>query len=150
MFLLFEQVRKQDAFRAVLFAHAPIDFEALGKTQNLILHAEDDADASLSVAMTFTINIVDVNEAPTIDNNGGGANATVQAAEGQTHVTDVRSSDVDGETEGNGLSYSLTGGADQAFFSIESCSASLSTPSQHERAFASTSASVSGFSGPPR
>ena len=65
MFLLFEQVRRQDAFRAVLFAHAPIDFEALGKTQNLILHAEDDADASLSVVMTFTINIVDVNEAPT-------------------------------------------------------------------------------------
>ncbi|MCH8839196.1 MAG: VCBS repeat-containing protein [Planctomycetes bacterium] len=52
--------------------------------------------------------------------------ATVNAAENQTSVIDVQSSDPDGETEGGGgLTYSLTGGADQALFSIDTNSGVL-------------------------
>ena len=40
--------------------------------------------------------------------------------ENTTAVTNVESTDLDGETEnGGGLTYSLTGGADQALFSID-------------------------------
>ena len=56
---------------------------------------------------------LDVNQAPTIISGGG-----VSAAENQTAATDVQSTDPDGETEGAGLTYGLTGGADQALFSI--------------------------------
>ena len=42
----------------------------------------------------------------------------MNAAENQTFVIDVESSDPDGQTEGTGLTYSLTGGADEGRFSI--------------------------------
>ena len=62
--------------------------------------------------------VTDANEAPEITSNGGGATAAVNAAENQTSVTDVQSTDVDGDTEGSGLTYTITGGADSAKFSI--------------------------------
>ena len=40
-------------------------------------------------------------------------------AENQTAVIDVQSTDPDGDTEGAGLTYSITGGADPALFSID-------------------------------
>ena len=44
----------------------------------------------------------------------------VDGAENQTTVIDVNATDPDGETEnGGGLTYSVTGGADQALFSID-------------------------------
>lgn len=48
----------------------------------------------------------------------GGANATVSVAENQTAVTDVQSTD-NVSAEGTGITYTLTGGADQALFSID-------------------------------
>jgi len=55
------------------------------------------------------------NEAPSINSA-----AAVDAAENQTTAVDVQSTDPDGETEGGGgLTYSLSGGADQALFSID-------------------------------
>ncbi len=65
---------------------------------------------------TATVTI-DINEAPTIT-SGSGASAAVNVAENQTAVTDVNSSDPDGEVEGSGLTYSLTGGDDIGEFSI--------------------------------
>ncbi|MFC1759219.1 FG-GAP-like repeat-containing protein [Planctomycetota bacterium] len=47
------------------------------------------------------------------------SSATAIVAENQTAVIDVESTDPDGDTEGAGLTYSLTGGADQALFAIE-------------------------------
>ena len=50
----------------------------------------------------------------------GGLTATVSVAENTTAVTNVESTDLDGETEnGGGLTYSLTGGADQALFTLD-------------------------------
>ena len=64
----------------------------------------------------------DVNEPPAMTSA-----AAVDAAENQTAVIDVQSTDPEGETEnGGGLSYSLTGGADQALFSINAGTGVLS------------------------
>ncbi len=54
------------------------------------------------------------NAAPTITSA-----ATVNAAENQIAVIDVNATD-DSDSEGSGLTYSLTGGADQARFSLDS------------------------------
>ena len=63
----------------------------------------------------LVITVTDVNDAPVITSG-----ATPSAAENQTAVVDVAASDPEGETEGAGLSYSLTGGADQGLFTIVS------------------------------
>ena len=41
--------------------------------------------------------VTNVNEVPEITSDGGGATATVNVAENMTAVTDVNSSDADGE-----------------------------------------------------
>jgi hypothetical protein len=46
--------------------------------------------------------------------------ATPSVPENQTAVIDVNATDADGDTEGAGLTYTLTGGADQGLFSIVS------------------------------
>ena len=73
---------------------------------------------SLTDSQDIAITVTDVNEAPTITSDGGGATANVNAAENQTAVTDVQSTD-DADSEGSGLVYSISGGADQALFSID-------------------------------
>ncbi|MGR3279849.1 calcium-binding protein, partial [Acaryochloris marina NIES-2412] len=59
-----------------------------------------------------------INLAPTITSDGGGATATINVVENQTAVTDVETTD-DFNTEGAGLTYSFTGGADQALFNLD-------------------------------
>ncbi len=54
------------------------------------------------------------NSAPTITSDGGGAIASVNAAENQTTVTTVTATDADGDTP----SFTITGGADSALFNI--------------------------------
>jgi Bacterial Ig-like domain/Autotransporter beta-domain/Cadherin domain len=61
---------------------------------------------------------------PDITSNGGATNETASVAENQTVVTDVQSID-DSDSEGAGLTYSLTGGADQAKFNINASSGVL-------------------------
>ena len=51
---------------------------------------------------------------------------TVDVAENQTLVVDVEASDADGDTEGNGLTYSLSGGADLLLFDIDANTGDLS------------------------
>ena len=65
----------------------------------------------------IAVTVTDVNEAPEITSDGGGATASIFPEENQTAVTDVDSTD-DSDTEGAGLTYSLTGGADVLLFSI--------------------------------
>ncbi|WP_204154599.1 VCBS domain-containing protein, partial [Leptolyngbya sp. CCY15150] len=66
----------------------------------------------LSTAQLLTITVTNVNEAPSIVST-----AAVDVAENTTAVIDVQSTD-DTNSEGNGLSYTLSGGNDQAFFDI--------------------------------
>jgi hypothetical protein len=64
---------------------------------------------------TVTISLTNVNEAPVISSNGGGATASVNAAENQSAITDVNATDLDA---GASLTYTISGGADAALFSI--------------------------------
>jgi RHS repeat-associated protein len=66
---------------------------------------------------------VPANMAPVINSNGGGSAASVQVTEGNTAVTTVVATDID---FGTTLSYSISGGADAAKFSINSSTGVLS------------------------
>ena len=82
-----------------------------------------DADG-LSHDQTFTINLGNLNDnAPVISSNGGGATASVSIAENSTAVTTVTATDADA---GATLTYSITGGADAAKFSIDAATGALS------------------------
>ncbi len=109
----------------VTFKVAP-DFENPGD-------ANTDNDYEVQVTVTdgasatdrqdITVTVTDLNDnPPVITSNGGGATAAVNAAENQLAVTDVNSSDPDGQTEGFGLTYSLTtavgGGVDNGLFTL--------------------------------
>ena len=95
---------------------ALLDFESAASHTITVL-ANDGAGGSS--AQNFTISVTNVNEAPEITSDGGGVSASISVAEEQTAVTDVESTDLDGETEASGdLTYAITGGADQGKFSI--------------------------------
>ncbi len=70
----------------------------------------------------FTISVTDINEAPEITSNGGGATAGVSLLENGTAVTTITASDVD---IGDTLTYGISGGADAGFFSIDAGSGVL-------------------------
>ena len=74
----------------------------------------------LTDVQDIAVTVTDVNETPTITSL-----AAVDAAENQTAVIDVQSTDSEGDTEGSGLTYSKTGGADQALFSLNTATGVL-------------------------
>ncbi|MEZ5304280.1 MAG: hypothetical protein R3F11_27105 [Verrucomicrobiales bacterium] len=62
----------------------------------------------------------DPNEAPAIANNGSAATHALNYPENDTDpVDDYNASDINGETEGAGLVWSISGGADAAAFAID-------------------------------
>lgn len=71
---------------------------------------------------TFTINLTNINESPTITSAGGGPTANAMTLENQTAVTTVTATDVDAGTV---LTYSIAGGADAGRFRIDSASGAL-------------------------
>jgi hypothetical protein len=72
------------------------------------------SDGSLTDTQALAITITNVNEAPIITSNGGGASAVVGVNENSTFVTFVNSTDPENATR----TYSIVGGADAARFSI--------------------------------
>jgi VCBS repeat-containing protein len=68
-----------------------------------------------SAAETVTMTLAAVNDAPVITSNGGGATAAINVAENTTAVTTVIATDAD---VGQTVTYSITGGADSAKFSV--------------------------------
>ncbi len=107
-----------DADSGVVTFNAAPDFEAPSD-------ANGDNDFEFLVTVTDSAGLTDVqditvsvtdeveNTAPTITSA-----ATATVPENQTSAIDVESSD-DTDSEGSGLTYSLTGGADAALFSID-------------------------------
>ncbi|MFC1762729.1 FG-GAP-like repeat-containing protein, partial [Planctomycetota bacterium] len=81
----------------------------------------DDITVTQQGFNQMTVDVTALNDAPVITSNGGGATASVNAAENQTAVTTVTSTDADGDTR----TYSISGGADQTAFSINSGSGAL-------------------------
>jgi hypothetical protein len=83
----------------------------------------DGAGGSLGPT-TVTLTITPVNDAPTISSDGGGAIASLNVAENVSAVTIVTGADVD--LPAQALSYSISGGIDQASFTINAVTGALS------------------------
>ena len=82
---------------------------------NVEVTATDGGGLTDVQGIAVTVTDASDNAAPSVTSA-----AVVSVAENQTSVIDVQSTDPDGETEnGGGLTYSLTGGADQGLFSID-------------------------------
>ncbi len=100
----------------MLTFNSPPNFEAPGDVgaNNVYEVQVTVTDSDTQTAMqNLQVTVTDATEAPSITSA-----AAVSVPENQTAVIDVQSTDPDGDTEGAGLTYSLTGGADQLLFSI--------------------------------
>ena len=98
---------------------APTDAGANG-VYDVIVRVTDQG--GLFDEQSIAVTVTNVNEAPAITSNGGGATASVNVAENSTAATTVTSSDVDA---GATRTYSLAGGADQSKFTINASTGAL-------------------------
>jgi Ca2+-binding RTX toxin-like protein len=80
------------------------------------------SDGALSDTQEIAVTVSNVNEAPVINSNGGGRNASVTVNENSTVVTSVTSTD----PEGTAGTYAIVGGADAARFTIDTTTGVLS------------------------
>ncbi|MDE8651299.1 cadherin domain-containing protein [Novosphingobium album (ex Liu et al. 2023)] len=108
---------------ALAFAAAP-DFETPtdGGTNNVYDVQVTASDGTLTDVQAIAVTVTNVNETPTITSNGGGASASVNVAENTTAVTTVVATDPDASTT---LTYSISGGADAAKFTIDASTGAL-------------------------
>ena len=88
---------------------------------NVRVTASDTSSAA--VFDDFTLTVANVNDAPVITSNGGGAAASVNVAENNPTVTGVTATDSDALDV---LRFAITGGADAARFGIDPVSGALS------------------------
>ena len=109
---------------ALSFITAP-NFEAPTDTggNNVYDVIVEVSDGSLTDTQAIAVSVTNVNEAPAITSNGGGATATRSIAENTTTVTTVMATDPDAGTT---LAYSISGGADAALFQIDAVTGALS------------------------
>lgn len=91
---------------------------ANGSTYSLLVEVDDSGDPSFSDATTVTVNLVDVNEPPTIT-PGESFNLDENPAFGQI-VGAVTASDPDATAPNNTLTYLIAGGNPGAAFAIDS------------------------------
>ena len=111
---------------ALSFSAAP-NFEAPGDagTNNVYDVIVEASDGTLTDSQAIAVTVTPVNDNnPVITSNGGGANAAVNPAENATAVTTVTATDAD--LPAPTLTYSISGGADQALFSINAGTGALS------------------------
>src|SRR5262245_2479540 len=115
-----------DAVTGVLsFVSAP-DFEAPADAggDNVYDVQVQVSDGINTDTQTITVTVTDVGDTPLlITSDGGGATAAVNVAENTTVVTTVTAVDTD---SGATLTYSISGGADAARFTIDSVTGALS------------------------
>jgi VCBS repeat-containing protein len=104
---------------STLKTNAIFDFET--KNSYAICIRSTD-NLGLGFDKNFTIAITNINEQPTITSDGGGLSASVNATENSTTVTTASASDPDA---GAVLTYSISGGADAAKFSINPATGTL-------------------------
>ena len=108
---------------ALAFVAAP-NFEAPADANgdNVYQIVVTASDGSLSDSQTLAITVTNVNETPTITSNGGGDSASITINENALAVMTVTSTD----PEGVARTYSISGGADAAKFSINATTGGLS------------------------
>ncbi|MEJ2621222.1 MAG: cadherin domain-containing protein, partial [Candidatus Thiodiazotropha sp.] len=111
----------------VLTFNAPPDFETLtdngsNGVYDVNVTVTDDGAGNLTDTQAIAVTVTNDNEPPTITSNGGGTSGAVTIDENTTAVTTVTESDPD---TGDNHSFSISGGADAAAFSINSTSGVL-------------------------
>src|SRR4029079_16903960 len=85
------------------------------------------SDGTLTDVQDIAVHITDVNDnTPTITSNGAGATASVNVAENSTAVTTVTATDADGTAPNNTITYTISGGADAALFTVNATTGALS------------------------
>ncbi len=105
------------------FIAAP-DFDVPGDAgaNNIYDVTVQASDGTLTDTQAIAVTVTDVNEAPAITSNDGGANAAVSVAEKTKAVTTVTADDPD---LGDTLTFSILGGADAAKFTIDAVTGAL-------------------------
>ncbi|MBH0210030.1 MAG: hypothetical protein HP495_16220, partial [Nitrospira sp.] len=91
-------------------------------SDNFTFTVDDGAGGTLDTT-TMTLTITPVNDAPTITSNGGASIATINVAENISAVTVVSGMDVD--LPAQALTYSISGGVDQALFTINAATGAV-------------------------
>ena len=91
-------------------------------SDNFTFTVSDGAGGALGLT-TVTLTITPVNDTPGIVSGGGGATASLNVAENVCAITIVIGEDVD--LPGQALTYSVSGGADQALFAIDATTGNL-------------------------
>ncbi len=107
-----------DSATGQLKTKAPLDYEA----QSSYSVTVTASDGALSADAVVTINVADVNEAPTFPDGAPSLDVNENSAAGTAFGDAVTATDPDGDT----LAYSLTG-ADAASFEIDSATGQLKT-----------------------
>lgn len=87
---------------------------------DVVVKAADQSGLFDTQALAVTV--TNINEAPTITSNGGGATAAISFAENGTAVTKVAATDVDA---GSKIVYAISGGADASKFTIDAKTGAL-------------------------
>ncbi|UZW56245.1 cadherin domain-containing protein [Sphingobium sp. JS3065] len=89
------------------------------------------SDGTLFDEQALAVTVTNVNEAPVITSNGGGASAAISVQENTTAVTTVTATD---EDAGTTLVYSIVGGPDRAMFAIDPSTGALAflTPPNYD------------------
>ncbi|WP_168219081.1 cadherin domain-containing protein [Limnoglobus roseus] len=100
---------------------AVLNYEAR-PSYTITVQATDPA-GSYSFLQRITITVTDLNDAPVITSDGGGDSANVSVNENETRVTTVHADD---EDLGTVVAYSVIGGVDANFFSINPTTGVLS------------------------
>lgn len=103
--------RVQAVIRALQFASTSEGAHSFNLTVT-----DASSNPATSTAANFTVDVAPPNTPPVITSNGGDATAAVNVSENTTAVTTVESTDVDA---GQTVTYSISGGDDQAKFSID-------------------------------
>lgn len=88
---------------------------------DVVIRAADNAGGFDDQSISVTVTDAPDGFAPVITSGGGGTTATFLVAENGTSVTTVQATDQDGPS----ISFSITGGADAALFSINSQTGAL-------------------------
>jgi hypothetical protein len=109
------------SFIAVPNFEAPVGGD---NTYEVIVEVSDGAGGFDTQTLTVTVN--DINDAPVITSDGGGATASVLVDENSTAVTTVTATDEDNLPAPDTLKFSLTGGDDEALFAIDETTGALS------------------------
>lgn len=107
-----------EAGRLSVAADAELNFESKSE-YTLNVQVTDTGDPALSDTHSFTVSVVDANDAPII------ADQTMGVDENSPADTEVGSISAQEEDAGQTLTYSITGGADAAMFAIDSASGTV-------------------------